>query len=62
MAKYSRGPQITTLEDAVFCLQAGDHVYHERAILPACQIKCWPLNKIESCVDKGKLFKAEYAI
>jgi hypothetical protein len=58
--KYVRGPQIKTADDALFCLLAGDHIYHDRAILPSVQIMCWPLNKIVAKVSEGKLFKAEF--
>jgi len=60
MPRYSRGPVIPDLETALFCLQAKDHIYHEKAILPHCQLMTWPLNKLKDCISKGKLFKAEY--
>lgn len=60
MSRYVRGPVLPDLETAVFCLLAGDMLYHERAILPACQIASWSFNKIKACVLKGKLYKAEF--
>jgi len=60
MGRYIRGPAINDLETALFCIQAKDHIYHERAILPHCQLMTWPLNKLKDCINKGKLFKAEY--
>jgi hypothetical protein len=60
MGRYSRGPKIEDVETAVFCLLAGDHLYHGTAILPAVQIMTWPLNKIRERVTSGKLFKAEF--
>lgn len=60
MGRYTRGPVILDIETALFCPQAKDHIYHERAILPHCQLMTWTLNKLKDRVSKGKLFKAEY--
>ncbi|OHD24884.1 MAG: hypothetical protein A2Y38_16260 [Spirochaetes bacterium GWB1_59_5] len=59
MSKYKRGPIIPDLETLIFCLQHGDHVYHETAILPACQLGTWTYNKLREKVRSGKLHFAE---
>lgn len=60
MGKYSRGPVIPDIDTLLFCIMADDHIYHDRAILPACQLRTWHFNKLLDRVNKGKLFKAEF--
>lgn len=60
MARYSRGPVIPDIETLIFCIMADDHIYHDRAILPACQLRTWNINKMLECIENKKLFKAEY--
>ena len=60
MARYSRGPVIPDIETLIFCIMADDHIYHDRAILPGCQLRTWNINKMLGCIENKKLFKAEY--
>lgn len=61
MSGYVKGPSITDLETLIFCLQAGNLIYHSNAILPAAQYFSWPLNKLRAKVKAGVLFLAEVA-
>lgn len=54
-----KGVQIKTVEDAVFCIQAGDNLYHGSHCLQAAQFKDWTLRKIMGAVNKGMLWLPE---
>lgn len=60
--KYTKGPVIPDLETLIFCLQAGNLIYHANAILPAAQYFSWPLSKLRSKVNAGVLFLAEVVL
>ena len=51
-----RGELIPDAETAVFIIQSGSRIMHEKAILSAAQVKTWKLAKIIETVAARKLF------
>lgn len=56
---YVRGPVEMNLAIVIALLVGHGHIYHERTLLPVCQLRTWPLNKIIKKTEGGKLFLAE---
>ena len=51
-----RGEVIPDAETAVFIVQAGRNVMHEKCILSASQVKSWSVAKVIEKVAEKKLF------
>lgn len=54
-----KGVQIKTIEDALFCIQAGEMLYFGSHCHNAGQLKNWTLRKFMSAVNKGMLWLPE---